>query len=159
MAQPKRFTKEQAKQDSVYRSVVKAFDELLADAGFVSKEEVLKKAEALAWRTHLRWGYVVDFVTEDYAGVVLLALTWRYFASPRNKKAHSVDPGKYVAPNYTVAEGFASVAQFVQQGERERLIAQSKYSQQKIAAARMLEKAEGFGTVIANNPMPALRAI
>ncbi len=155
-SQPKRVRKDAVKQDETYRRIVKAFVDLLTQQGYVAKDEVLKEAEATAWATLVRWAYVVDFVTTEYPGVVLLALTWRYFASPRNKAAHSVEPGKYIAPNYTTAAGFASVAQFVQAGARNLAIAQAKYSQQQIAAARAIDTAERFNAMLSTAPALAM---
>jgi hypothetical protein len=138
-----------ARQDETYGKIVQAFLNLLHEqGGVISKEDVLKEAQATAWASLVRWAYVIDFVTKENPGVVILCLTWRFFASPRNKKAHSVEPSKYVARNYTAASGFASVAQFVEGGERNRDIALAKFSQEQIAAARAVEGARRFGAMI-----------
>ena len=154
--QPKRLTRARARHDETYQRIIAAFCDRLAERGFVEKDEVLQLANATAWATQVKWGYILEFVTTEQPGVVIISLTWRYFASPRNKQAHSVEPSKYTAPNYTVAAGFGSVAQFVQLGERERDIALAKYSQQQIAAARAMEGAERFNAVITAAPPLAL---
>lgn len=146
-----------AREDELYRRIVVALVELVSINGHASKDEVLKEARAVTWAAMIRWKYVVEFVTTEFAGVMILGLTARYYASPRNKKMHSVEPGKYCATNYSSAKGFASVAQFVQLGVREREIALAKYSQQQIAASRALENAERLNDVIVKSPMPALR--
>jgi hypothetical protein len=73
-----------ARQDDTYGKIVQAFLNLLHEqGGVISKEDVLKEAQATAWASMVRWAYVIDFVTKENPGVVILCLTWRFFASPR----------------------------------------------------------------------------
>jgi hypothetical protein len=147
--QHKPLRKSAARQDRTYGRILQAFCDLLLKKTCATKEEVLKDAQASAWAAQVRWNYLIEFISTENPGVMILSLNRRYFISPRIKEAHSVDPGKYLAPNYTVAKGFASVAQFVQMSERNRAIAQAKYTQQQIAAAMALESAERFNAAIA----------
>lgn len=146
------------REDKTFASIHDALvDGLSAHGDGVRKEDVLAAAGATAWRSAVSWKKVVHWVTET-PGVVILPLTWRYFASDRDKNAHSVDPAKYLAPNYSQAEGFADLVPFVEHSARNRQIALTKYSQQQLAAARALEKAERLNQAITSTMTPALRA-
>lgn len=140
--------------DGTYAKIFTSFVELLKERGDgVTKDEVLAAADATAWRAVIQWKKLIEWVMEQ-PNVVILPLTWRNFASPRDKKAHSVDPSKYLAPNYSIAMGFADLVPFVEHSERNRQVALTKYTQQQLAAARALERAERFSAAIeAHAPM------
>jgi len=145
------------RSDDTYGRIYDTFVELLKQhPEGVIKDEILRDAKAKAWKTSMPWKRIVHWVTEQ-PGVVILPLTWRSFASPKDKKAHSVDPSKYLAPNYSTAAGFADLVPFVEHSERNRQIALTKYTQQQLAAARAVERAEQFSAAIGSH-QPAIEA-
>jgi hypothetical protein len=152
----RRVSTETIRKDDTYAKIFDTFVDLLQQkGGGVTKDEVLVAARATAWRTMVPWKKLIEWVTEK-PNVVILPLTWRNFASERDKAAHSVDPSKYLAPNYTSAMGFADLVPFVEHSERNRSIALTKYSQQQLAAARALEKAERFNAAISGSALPQI---
>jgi hypothetical protein len=144
--------------DDTFARIYNTFIDLLKDSGSgVTKEEVLTVAKAAAWRGSVSWKKLVDWATEQ-PNVVILPLTWRNFRPDHDKEAHSANPSKYLAPNYSQAAGFADLVPFVECSERNRQIALTRYSQHQLAAARALERAERYSAVIEAHPRPALPA-
>lgn len=138
-----RLYKEDARRDPTYSSVVEAMNDLLLDRCWVSKNEILKRARATAWKSQIRWAWVLEFITAP--GSLILPLSSQYWL---RRQRRSVLPSKYVAPNYTSARGFASVSEFVLLGELERSIALAKFSQTQISAAKAVDISVRLNEVI-----------
>lgn len=151
-------TLKELKGDEAFKRIVGQLYDLLADRGFVSKDEIVKSAKATVLGHTLDWGKTIRYVVKENDGMLIIALTFRAFLPPRSKE-HSQSPRLYIAPNFSQAMGFASVGKYAQLGPKEREICEAKYDQKQIMAARARENADQFGKMIENNPMPALRAL
>ena len=144
----KRVSFKELSQDDLYNRITEITIATMVRKGHASKDEVLEAARATAQRGSIRWDLVNRMIRKRNPNCCLLSLSWRYYANPRNKKAHSELPSAYIAPNYTLAAGFADVVRYVGLGQKEKSIAEAKYSQQRIIASRALDVATTFDVAI-----------
>jgi hypothetical protein len=138
--------------DTAFEHVWDAFVALIAANAFASKHDILKEANHLGLADNFPWISLVNVSRGKQPWVLILPLTKLIFVGPRAKSRQGVTPNRYISPTYKHAYGFASVAQFVQLGDLHREIAEVKYKQQEIVAARAMERVENFRGALA---MPA----
>jgi hypothetical protein len=136
------------RSDETFGRVMDSFLKLLAKRGFASKDEVMKDANASGIRDRFPWLSLIYAVRREQPGVLIISLTKLIFYGPRAKARQGVTPNQYIAKTYKAAFGFASVAQFVQMGDLERSVVETRYKQQEIRASKALEHVKEFRAAI-----------
>jgi hypothetical protein len=135
--------------DTTFMKVKDTFIGLVTDHGFASKDEVMREAGAFGFRDSFPWVSLITVIRRQQPQVLVLSLSRLIFYGPRALARQGVTPNQYTSRTYKAAYGFASVAQFVQLGELHRQIAEVKYKQQEITAARAMQRVEHFRDVLA----------
>lgn len=140
--------------DAGYVAVLGAMTSLLLHYPVVRKTRVLTTADVPSWRGYGRWATLVHFMEDENPNSIILPLMDVYFLGKNNQRRLVASPRQFIAPNFTIAAGFADLAPFAALNDESRSIALARYSLQEIVAAKALERAQRLSDAIAL-PAPA----